>query len=569
MTDTYDRPGRTVTAGVLLALLAGSLMIGGCPSDATTLGRTAKVTRGEIEVVIRSKGALQAKEFTRIHSEIEMEAKITFLAEEGEMVKAGDVLVKLDPTDLEKRIDDRKTALDQALVQLDAAVSEVQIQETDNKNKLDRSRLTLKQAQQELEKYKQGDAPIEKRRLEIRLEETASDLKRKQEKYAQMPQLLEEGFVTAAQVEEERINVEKAKVDWETAQKELEVFKSYRHPMELERKKSGVTQAESDLEAVKKRNTSQLKQRIITRQGHETRVRTLKEKIADLESKLQKTVIPAPTGGLVIYGEPEERHRHRRSGNEIQVGTRVWPQNTIITLPDLSEMLVSFRIHESDISKIRLGLEGLVTVESFGKKTFRGRITRIAKLANAGGWRSDPEVKEFDVEMLLAGKNIGLMPGVSAHVELVTARAENVLRIPVTAIHGRPGAYHCFVETASTQERREVVLGLVSDSLAEVKSGLSEGETVVLGPPPDLGGEAEKEGTKDGAKGMPPAGAGKAPQGKGKGREHRGTKGRPSGEKGGAEGRPGGEKGGAGKTGAKQATPGAKHSGGKGWQRKQ
>jgi HlyD family secretion protein len=464
------------------------------------------VTRGSVEVVIRSKGALQARESTRIHSEVEMEANIIYLAKEGETVKAGDVLVKLDPTNLKQRIDNLKEALDQALGELDSSVTEVQIQETDNTNRVEKAELTLKQARQELEKYEQGDAPILKRKLEIRLEETDSDLKRKIDKYAQMPGLLKEGFVTASQVEEERINVEKAKVEWETAKQELAVFKAYRHPMELERKKSEVKQTQSDLEAVKKRNDSQLKQRRVTRQARENRVQKLRDEIEDLESKLGKMVIPAPTGGLVIYGEPDER-RWRRGGNDVQVGSRVWPQHTIITLPDLSEMIVSFRIHESDINKIKPGMKGMVTVESFGKRVFTGRIHRVAKLANSGGWRSDPEVKEFDVEMLLEGKNLGLRPGVSAHVELVCSRVDDVLRVPVSAIHGRPGTFYCVVETADGPAKKNVSLGLISESLVEVHSGLAEGDTVVLGPPPDLG----KAGKKEEGAGHSSAGNGEAP----------------------------------------------------------
>jgi HlyD family secretion protein len=522
MTNPYKLTSRcTAAVALLLGLLASGA---GCTEKVSDNGLTATVTSGEIEVVIRAKGALQARNYTRIHSEVEMEAKIIDLVKEGEMVKTGDLLVKLDPTDLQKRIDDKKVTLDQALVNLDAATAEVQIQETDNKNKLDRATLTAKQSKQEMEKYKQGDAPIQRRKLEIRLEETDSDLKRKNEKYGQMPELLREGFVTPSQVEEERINVEKAKVEWETAKRELEVFKTYRHPMELERKKSEVTQALSDLEAVKKRNASQLKQRQVNRQGQANRVGQLREEIRDLESKLTKMIILAPTGGLVIYGAQEERHWRRGGGDDIAVGSRVWPQKTIITLPDLSEMTVKFRIHESDINKIKPGMSGIVTVESFGKRSFTGRITRIAKLANTGGWRFDPEVKEFDVEMLLEGRDLGLMPGVSASIEIITAKAENVLRVPVTAIHGRPGAYFCVVDGSGGKERKDIVLGLISDTHAEVKTGLAQGDRVVLGPPPDLGGKPDDGKGDKASEKSAPADKGKGTSGKSPGKGWSGAK---------------------------------------------
>ena len=67
---------------------------------------------------------------------------------------------------------------------------------------------------------------------------------------------------------------------------------------------------------------------------------------------------------------------------------------TIITLPDLSNMQVTLRIHEMDIERIRKGMPVTVTVESAGSESFPGKITKIAELASTGGWRSDPEVKQ-------------------------------------------------------------------------------------------------------------------------------------------------------------------------------
>jgi macrolide-specific efflux system membrane fusion protein len=70
----------------------------------------------------------------------------------------------------------------------------------------------------------------------------------------------------------------------------------------------------------------------------------------------------------------------------------------------------------------------------------------------------------------------------SADVSITTASATNVLRVPATAIVGSNGQYAVRLLDASGQlTAREVTVGLITSSMAEIKDGLTEGETVVTG----------------------------------------------------------------------------------------
>jgi multidrug efflux pump subunit AcrA (membrane-fusion protein) len=59
-----------------------------------------------------------------------------------------------------------------------------------------------------------------------------------------------------------------------------------------------------------------------------------------------------------------------------------------------------------------------------------------------------------------------------------------VLRVPVSAVHGEPGGYFCFVESTNSYERRPISIGVASETHVEIASGLQSGETVLLGSPP-------------------------------------------------------------------------------------
>jgi RND family efflux transporter MFP subunit len=156
---------------------------------------------------------------------------------------------------------------------------------------------------------------------------------------------------------------------------------------------------------------------------------------------------------------------------------------TIITLPDLSRMQATLRVHEMDIERIRKGMDATVTVEAAGSKVFPATITRIAELATAGGWRSDPEVKQFDVEVTLSDGNPGLKPGTTAKVEIVMAELRDVVYVPVPAVRGVRHKRFCYCRQGETLARREVELGMANDKFVEIRKGLQPGDKVLVSPP--------------------------------------------------------------------------------------
>lgn len=70
----------------------------------------------------------------------------------------------------------------------------------------------------------------------------------------------------------------------------------------------------------------------------------------------------------------------------------------------------------------------------------------------------------------------------SAEVEVLVARYENVLKIPVAAIVETDEGNFCWVKTIEGSERRAILLGDSNDVFTVVKEGLQEGDEVVLNP---------------------------------------------------------------------------------------
>jgi membrane fusion protein, macrolide-specific efflux system len=139
---------------------------------------------------------------------------------------------------------------------------------------------------------------------------------------------------------------------------------------------------------------------------------------------------------------------------------------------------VSTTVVESDIAAIQVGQEATVTLAAVDA-TLRGKVVSIAPVGSDSGGSG---VVSFAVVVELDAPPANLRPGMSADISIVAASATNVLAIPSRALSGAAGSYTVRVVAADgTVSVRDVEVGLVTSSQAEIKSGLQAGERVVTG----------------------------------------------------------------------------------------
>jgi multidrug efflux pump subunit AcrA (membrane-fusion protein) len=141
-------------------------------------------------------------------------------------------------------------------------------------------------------------------------------------------------------------------------------------------------------------------------------------------------------------------------------------------------MQVKVGIHESIVDHIKPGLAARVTLPD---KTLDGEVASVAAVTRPAGWWTGNVVK-YDTIVKLPSVQ-GLKPGMSAEVEVVLARHENVLTIPVAGVLETAKGDFCWIKTdEGAKERRSLQLGDTNDNFIVVKSGLEEGEKIVLDP---------------------------------------------------------------------------------------
>jgi multidrug efflux pump subunit AcrA (membrane-fusion protein) len=189
----------------------------------------------------------------------------------------------------------------------------------------------------------------------------------------------------------------------------------------------------------------------------------------------------------------------------------------VVTVTDYDHLEMVVNVDELDISKVKVGQEASIKVSALEDKEFTGKVTSVAKEANS----DSTSVAKYAVKVKIS-KPSGLLVGMTAEATITTNTAKDVITVPVEAVQKENDEYYVLVasgtttnedgttETSSTKQTVE--LGLQNTEVAEIKSGLEEGTTVVL-PTFESSSDSETQGMFPGGGQMPSGERGQMPRG--------------------------------------------------------
>lgn len=172
---------------------------------------------------------------------------------------------------------------------------------------------------------------------------------------------------------------------------------------------------------------------------------------------LQKTTIVAPFDGMLGL-------------RQVSLGTWVTPATPLITLSDVSELKIDFRIPERHARAIDIGAAFLVTLDG-DEKTYSGRVTA-----------TEPSIDESSRSLLVRGvlhSEGQLIPGAFAKVELPVVQKDALMVPPIAIIPGISGR-SVYVERDGVARLIPVQLGVRTQDRVQVEKGLSAGDRVIV-----------------------------------------------------------------------------------------
>ena len=292
--------------------------------------------------------------------------------------------------------------------------------------------------------------------------------------------LSERNFVTQQELDADEMKVKRSRNSYESSVIEENLFIRYEFPKRAEQLLSNYQEALRKLERTLKLATSKLAQAAAKKTSAEATYQLQKNKRDDVLEQIEKCVIRAERPGLVVYAGSNQPWRMER----IEEGASVREGQEIVTIPDMTQMTVNVKVHESSIKKIQKGQKATITLDAFPDEMLHGEVTKLSVLPDSSMRWMNPDIKLYPVIVTIQGVYDWLKPGLSAQTEIIIKELDNVLYVPIQAVSMVDGQRVCYVLNAlGLSERRLVTTGDMSADFIEIQEGLEEGETVLLRAP--------------------------------------------------------------------------------------
>jgi len=475
---------------VLTALLAGAILITMAQPRrlfrnlfwrATTEDDIYTVVPVTLNVTLREEGELKPVNSVELKNEVEgQRVTIEWIVPESTAVKKGDLLARLSSEDLRDRVETEEIGLRAAAGAVADAEQQLELTISENASRIRKAEIDLEIAKIEFERYSKGEFKKAETAIQIEIQKTEIERKSKEDELAKSIDLEKRQFISRLQVEQLDDEVKRIHMTLERLKLELEILRQYERVKNELQRKAAVEQAAEELEREKQRAASRRNQAEIKLNEQRESYALRQKRFERLKEQLAKCELYAPCDGVVQYGRAGESRYW--SSNRIAAGEQVYPGQTLITLPDTSQMKVTTRIHEADRHKISEGLRCLIKVPAVPGRTFTGKLTKIAQFADSERSWLNPNLKEHAAEIMLDESDLALSPGDTAHIEILIEEVPDVLGVPVQCVFTRGSQHFVFVKEGLSAAAREVKLGRLTTTMVEITDGLKPEERVLMAP---------------------------------------------------------------------------------------
>jgi HlyD family secretion protein len=471
--------------GLAVVFLSGLAAVAttwkGSGSTATDL-QSAIVSPHTFNVVLKEKGELKAAKSTDIKCEVEGRSTIISLIPEGTAVQQGDLLVTLASDEIENKIRESELKEANAITNFESAKTELDIQRDKNASDIRKAELQIELKGLDLKKYQEGDWAQKQKDAQVAIQQAEITLERRKQDFEASQKLYEKKYTTQTEYEEAEFNFKKAGWDLEKAKMALEVLNKYTHIADSKLKTSDLEEAQKEAERVRKNAEAEEIKKLRNVEGREKELALIQDQLAKLRTQKEKCRIVAPTQGFVVYysGGGGGGRMMMNNDQQIKEGAEVFERQILMQLPDTSSMMVAVRIHEAKTDKLRLEQPVNVTIEGIPGRSFPGKVRKIAALADSQSSWLNPDLKEYETEILLDPTDVPLKPGVTAQAEIMVTTVEDQLAIPVQAIYAKSGKRFVFRQNGKAAEPVPVQVGPVGNEWAAIASGLEAGDRVLM-----------------------------------------------------------------------------------------
>ncbi len=288
-------------------------------------------------------------------------------ADEGDAVKKGQVLARIDRDQLLAQRDRESAALESATSQLAQAETALDWQRATLAGDLEQRRADVASNEARLLELRNGSRPQEKQEAHAVVEAAQAELERAKRDWDRAQPLYKNDDISTAQYDQYRNRWESAAASLKQAQEREALVVAGPRAEVIEAADRQVQRARGALK-VAEANSLELKRREQELVARRAEIERAKANIALIDSQLADTVAVSPSDGVVLVKAADP-------GEVLSAGT------TVLTVGDIDRPWLRGYINETELGRVKIGSKARVTTDSYPGKVYDGRVTFIASQA--------------------------------------------------------------------------------------------------------------------------------------------------------------------------------------------
>ena len=491
-----------VVGGLLLTIVIGAAMHRGGAATAVTTGVVQPKT---VVVKLPENGVVSLPQTATIAAQTS--GNITrVVAHEGERVKAGDLLMKLDDRQISATVSRDAATLAQAEAALKKAQQTAAVAPDTNVQTVAQAQQNLLAARAKLQADVNGkregqltgavggiaglgiSGQSQLVQQQQALDVAKSQLVTAKEKYDGDQELYKINALPRQQLDADKAAYQQALAGEVAAQQQYDLTKqqlrdnagqldsqilSDRHALDS----ATAALASAQLQAAQNTASVDVRSAAASVDSAQAQLQFDSQQLADTEVK-------APFDGVIqtIGTTPSAN-----GGSPVQlaVGDAIQPGQILFTIAGAGPMIVKAQVDEQDIINVRIGQHAFISGEDFPGQTIVGTVIRIAPVVIAQN-QGTTAAKNVETTVALSKIYPFLRDGMSADVDIVTGKAANALTVPLSAVVTEGKKHYVFVVKDKVLKKVAVTQGLANDTDVVISAGLHAGDSVVTMPASDL-----------------------------------------------------------------------------------
>jgi HlyD family secretion protein len=463
-------------------LLAGGIVGGGfgiyrtiAPSQSANRQMvTTTVQQKSLPISISANGTIKPERTINLSPKTASYLK-QLLVKEGDRVQQGQIVAKMDDSNLQGQLIQARAELSQQQANLNKLLNGNRTED------IAQAQAQLGEAQAKLQELETGNRPEDIAQAQAQLSKAQADLQLAQDDLQRNQSLFSAGAISKQTVVQKQSARDAARAAVNQAQAALKLQLIGTRSEEIAQARSQVEQRQQALNLLKAGSRPE------DVAAARAQVEAARGALQTIQTQLNDTIVKAPFTGVVTkkYSDPGSFVTPTTAGSSVEGSA----SNSILTLASTYQVVAY--LDEANVARVKVGQPVKITADSYPDRTFSGTVSQVAAQAT-----TTSNVTSFEVKVSLdAAAQQLLKVGMSVETEFQVGQLNNAILVPSAAIVRQQNGTGVYVVGQDKQPVfKPIEIGTTVDEHTQVKSGLSKDDQVLVSFPPGMEPKAQLRG---------------------------------------------------------------------------